>query len=335
MKLLSKNSFFLCFIHLLIIPAAYSAPMPDNLIIAARGGNFAKVKALTQKNKDNITLLNNALGAAIMGDQEKIVNYLIEQGAEINHISSFETSLLINTIMNGRTQYSKLLLEKGADPNARGYDHTRGGFHIHWDWTALMCAARIGDVELVKLLLKKGADTKAVGWSLIETELESSADIAAYSGNLDALKYLIKKKVPLHEHTIFKVVRGGHKDVLAYLLPFMKDINNPGPFNGRTLLIEAAWWGHADIVQFLIDKGADINATDTHGYTAVSEATDKLIDDPEKQLKILEVLVKNGADLNLASHTNIRPYDRAAKYGNEAIRLYLKENGAEPTLFDN
>jgi ankyrin repeat protein len=36
---------------------------------------------------------------------------------------------------------------------------------------------------------------------------------------------------------------------------------------GRTPLHEAAWRGHVDIARLLVDKGANINATDVKGQT--------------------------------------------------------------------
>ena len=44
---------------------------------------------------------------------------------------------------------------------------------------------------------------------------------------------------------------------------------------GNTVLIEAASCGHLEIVKYLIEKGADINAKNRNGNTALVEATSK------------------------------------------------------------
>lgn len=331
------NIIFLIFIFLLAPNFASARYNTDNVLSAARAGNIELVtKLLEGKTGDkHLGLLNNVLAQAIVGQHYNIIEMAIERGADVNHLSALQTPILLDTIMQDRSKAAMILLENGADPNVRGYTHIHRELRIHWDWTALMCAAHIGDKDLIQLLLDKGADPMAIGWSTDEAELESSADIAAYSGKLAALKYLIKLDVPIHEHTFYKVARSGHLNVLKFMLPYLKDINQPGPFRGRPLLIEAAWWGQPRIVEFLLDEGADIDATDAYGYTAISEITDKMIDNSEMQLKIARILIERGADLNKPSETNIRPYDRAAHNQNEKLRLLLKENGAEPTLLEN
>ena len=53
--------------------------------------------------------------------------------------------------LRGQTEVVKMLLEKGADVNAK---NTKG-------WTALMIASLRGQTEVVKNLLEKGADVNA------------------------------------------------------------------------------------------------------------------------------------------------------------------------------
>ncbi len=45
--------------------------------------------------------------------------------------------------------------------------------------------------------------------------------------------------------------------------------------HGRTALIEAAWGGNAAVVELLIKKGADVNAADSSGYTAIMRASEE------------------------------------------------------------
>jgi ankyrin repeat protein len=63
---------------------------------------------------------------------------------------------------------------------------------------------------------------------------------------------------------------------------------------GQTALMKAVWMGrcNADVVRFLIEKGADVNAYDKNGYTALMTAANQGFVD------IVRALVEKGADLN-------------------------------------
>ena len=64
-------------------------------------------------------------------------------------------------------EYIELLLEKGADPNARMIEssETRTVFTNQWldekGATAFLRASQSGDIELMKLLLEHGADPRS------------------------------------------------------------------------------------------------------------------------------------------------------------------------------
>jgi len=64
--------------------------------------------------------------------------------------------------------------------------------------------------------------------------------------------------------------------------------------SGRTALLEAAWSGHNDIVKFLIEKGADINTCDSTGYTPLMRASEEGND------SVVSTLIQKGADANAA-----------------------------------
>jgi uncharacterized protein len=92
-----------------------------------------------------------ALHLAIFGRQEEAVRLLLERGADPNALSTGEIAKvppLGTAAFAGSTALARLLLDSGADPNVRG----EGGF------TALHSAAQNADEELARLLLERGAD---------------------------------------------------------------------------------------------------------------------------------------------------------------------------------
>jgi ankyrin repeat protein len=74
------------------------------------------------------------------------------------------------------------------------------------------------------------------------------------------------------------------------------DINAKALPMGNTILMYAAVYGSAEIVSVLLDAGADINATDDSGGSALLHAFSSRRWDRNK---ILEVLVRRGADVNI------------------------------------
>jgi ankyrin repeat protein len=96
------------------------------------------------------------LGLASFFGQTAAVRLLLGRGAEVNSASRNEMQVmpLHSAAATGdpetRYEIAKLLLEQGADPNARQQD----------DFTPLMAAGQHGDERLRELLIEHGAETR-------------------------------------------------------------------------------------------------------------------------------------------------------------------------------
>ena len=67
---------------------------------------------------------------------------------------------------------------------------------------------------------------------------------------------------------------------------------------GGPLLLLAARWGRTRILDLLLSRGADVDATDAYGRTAVYEMLNHWYE--HRSLPALRVLLSHGADVNLA-----------------------------------
>jgi uncharacterized protein len=236
------------------------------LIYAARANDLESVKVLLAAGAD----INQTSGygwspllVAAQNRYYKLGAYLLEHGADPNlaHKGGW-TPLYLTTdnrnIENGdypvrkgdmdHLEFITLLLDKGADVNARVKDstETRTVFTNQWldenGATAFLRASQSGDLELMKLLLSKGADPK------INTVLNVSAlHVAAGIGWVEGITYEWSPKATF--------------EAVKMLIDLGLDVNLQAD-TGRTALHGAAHKGRSDVVQILFDHGARLDTRD-------------------------------------------------------------------------
>ena len=93
--------------------------------------------------------INDELAEAVKNNNIQEINELISRGADVNAIKgSYGWIPLFYAARYGKNEIVKLLLDRGADVNAKD----------SYGWTPLLYAAAHGKNEIVKLLLDRGAD---------------------------------------------------------------------------------------------------------------------------------------------------------------------------------
>jgi ankyrin repeat protein len=83
----------------------------------------------------------------------------------------------------------------------------------------------------------------------------------------------------------------GHKDIVEFLIENGADINVKYGADGNTPLLFATRCEYKDIVEILLKNGADTNIKDDRGYTALMYASEYFYKDKE----IIKLLKKYGA----------------------------------------
>ena len=236
------------------------------LVYAVRANDLESVKVLLAAGADINQTTGYGWSPLLVATQNRYYGlgaYLLEQGADPNLTNNGGwTPLYLATdnrnIENGDYPVRKgdmdhlafitLLLDKGADVNARVKDstETRTVFTNQWldenGATAFLRASQSGDLELMKLLLARGADPK------IATVLGVTAlQVAAGIGWVEGITYEWSPKATF--------------EAVKMLLELGLDPNAQAD-TGRVALHGAAHKGRSDVVQILADHGAKLDVRD-------------------------------------------------------------------------
>jgi hypothetical protein len=148
------------------------------------------------QNKDyTYPLLNMAVRNATsdytnLNKEDRIacVRLLLQAGASITSSDPMQEPVHFKAVSIPDTQVLKMLLEHGADPNARGIDYSSGTGNI----VPILFEA-VSDKECVRLLLEYGADPNATKPVDGDTPLPSVLLYAASVQRWDICRLLIEK----------------------------------------------------------------------------------------------------------------------------------------------
>jgi ankyrin repeat protein len=275
-------------------PNSTDADGSSALMYAALYANADFVRLLLDKGATpNVT---NAAGATALmwGVRDlEITRMLVSAGANVNARSATgRTPLLIASSIDGASETAKLLLDKGADINAKdkltGFPNVPVGAG---GATVLMEAARCRDARTIKLLIARGADINGTDNSGATALL-----VAAINGNTEAVRLLLANGAEA----------------------------NMANKAGTTALTMAAIRGDEEIAKMLLSRGAKVDSKDMGGMTALMWAAYSERGNPS----LVRALLAAGADVNVKNKAGETPLDWALRNGNTPIVEALAKAGA-------
>ena len=338
-------------------PAGVSESDPAaGLIDAVRAGSPARVRALLEAGADADAAQldgSSALLWATHRDHVEIVRLLIEAGADASAANDLGASPLWAASENGSTAMVRMLLNAGADPNRE----------LLSGETAVMVAARAGSAEVVRQLAAAGADLDRQGsrgqtalmWAaaqrhpeVVQALLDGGADLSVRSDVWTQVMAVpphsrpeYNREIPHGGNTaLLFAVRAGDLPSARVLVAAGADVDDADAW-GVSAAALAAHGGHRELLEFLLDNGADPNAADA-GFAALHDAVMR------NDTRMVAALLAHGADPNqpLLTWTPTRrasrdhhypppfvgasPFWLAARFARIDLMRMLADHGADP-----
>jgi uncharacterized protein len=348
-----------------------------------RIGSGALIEKLLQAGADPNTLATaqaeTVLMTASRDGNVDAVKVLLSHGAEVNAKENFRgQTALMWAAAEGHADIVSLLAAKGADLNVRSYDRdttlpkmeagtptapiARGGL------TALLFAARQGQIDSVRALLDAKADINAV-----DSDGNNALTLSILNTHYDLAKMLIDRgedpniaakngRTALYSavemHDVDWSPRPAHKetdqatsmDIIHALLDHKANVNAqltaPAPIEkhaqdmgdktmgaGTTAFTRAARSADIELMHLLLDKGADPKLVGKDNQTALMVASgvawnDHIKGSEAEALEAVKLCVSVGLEINAATDKGETPLHGAAHRGADSITKYLIDNGA-------
>jgi len=342
-----------------------NAPLSDQgdtaLMMAARTGLTQPIQLLLDRGADIDATESwggtTALMWAISEHHPEAARTLIEAGADLSLRSK-----IVGVASRGGAEGTAPI---DADPSSEPIGYANGGF------TPLLFAAREGQIDAALQLLEAGADIDAVA-----ADGKTALGLAIYNGHFELASFLIENNADLNHADaegfppLFWAVDRRNMEwnpgfpwvettdplpLIRQLLDAGADPNtfvNNTPrsrrnFGGspRTLfatsLMRAAYSGDVELVQLLLDSGADPFIHNSDNENALLAASGYAWIDgysrgrsTQERLATIKLLVELGMEVNWACDHGITPLMMAANFGEVELIQYLVDQGANLAAHD-
>jgi ankyrin repeat protein len=235
-------------------------------------------------------------------------------GREVFATRSFFTEMLVSRIDKYPLDLIKLLVERGADVNAK----TRSGKPV------LFVAAGFADIEIVRLLLEHDANVNEV---LATDQAATALQEASIEDRADVMALLIEKgaNVDIQNNFGNTALHFANAEGTRVLLRAgaRTDVRDR---NMRTPLIMSAYTSDNESMMELLRAGANVNASNKDRFTALHLAVAR------KNIDGVKILVDAKANVNAQAELDMTPLHYAIYRKNIEIAKYLLEHGARVTI---
>lgn len=244
---------------------------------------------------DGMPLLHHA----VMHNDPKIVEFLLEKGANVTVRDNYPANVALHYARSG--EIAKLLLKHGSNPNAKNLN---GQTPLHKEWREL-------DLEVVQVLLEAGADINAK-----DNSGNTPLHYAISKKSLEEVKFFVDHNVDINAQNSYGETP----------LEFMFKYRYNEPIRSEEIDLE--------ILEFLIENGADPNRLNSKTWNPLEKVIICQLDDELVQNKVILLLTSSKdikIDLNnysirkfFTDEDNVKALFAADGY--EELKAITKEN---------
>ncbi|KAH8983530.1 ankyrin repeat-containing domain protein, partial [Lactarius akahatsu] len=289
-----------------------------------------------------------------------LAQLLLRHGAEVNSRDRFDSTPLHDASHVLDLEVARVLLDNGADVNAV---NDQGQHPFHQVVESYSSKARVG---VARLLVERGADVNAPYNGYLDNHIhiqpkdrfgaaqllvergaivnarnkyqETPFDLASFSLKPKLVRILPDRGADFHAMGVWERIPIGrlfeskdyHQDcfdVVQLLLDRGADANIR--IGGDTLLHMASRSMNLKLVQVLLDHGANVDARDNWGGTQFRRVLRNKDYNDEDNFGIAQVLTERGADVNKGGKLYETPLHQASRLVLLEVAWLLLEHGAD------
>ncbi|PJD96069.1 MAG: hypothetical protein CK425_06615 [Parachlamydia sp.] len=310
---------------------------------------FQALQALQDKKKQFVSICSYGVKGADGKFSEEATTHaliqLLKDGLEINAtVDSCNTTVLQVACLSKRFEVAKYLIEQGAEINTMT---TEGSGYVAK--TPLQHAIQNNHEPLILLLLEKGADVNTRNFNketILHMALRNLKNKGVEVNPKKIIQELLAKNAKVNEADargatcLYTACEMGELDVVQWLVAKKADVNGFGKY-GNPPLFAAVFQGNVEVVRFLLDNGANPKPQEPQTENKNGSIDIGLENNWETPLSIavwkpnsemIKLLHAKGADINRKNKYQDAPLHIAARQGDlETVKLLI-ELGADPFI---
>ena len=349
--------FVLFTLYFLLTASAFGADRPP-LVDAAKNADRSALQALI-KQGTNVNAADadgtTALHWASYRDDGESADLLLRAGANVNAANDLGATPIWIASQNGSAAMVRRLLQAGANPNAA----------LLAGETPVMVASRSGKPDVVQELLARGANVNAraargqdaLMWAVAQRHPDVVTVLLAHGADVHARSEVWSQVMAVPPHGLLEynrsiphggdtalmfAARVGDLSSATLLVASGANVNDADAW-GVSATVLAAHAGYTELVEFLLDRGANPNAAEA-GFSALHAAIMRRDErmagallahgaNPNAPLRTWTPTRRASRDFNFAPElVGATPFWLAARFAEPGVMRLLVTHGADPLV---